>query len=63
MHFNPASYHSAGLLQFVNGGIISTLIDSHCVCIAIAKGYQLQRRPIGSGEAVESKYPASGLSR
>lgn len=51
-HFTPASHHSAGPLHFLNGGIISTLIDCHCVCTAIAKGYQLQRRPIGSGDAV-----------
>ncbi|MEI8599212.1 PaaI family thioesterase [Vibrio sp. M60_M31a] len=43
---------AAGPTQFLNGGIISTVIDCHCICTAIAKGYQLQGREIGSGEAV-----------
>ncbi len=50
--FIPSSYHSAGPTQFLNGGIISTIIDCHCICTAIAKGYQLQGQEIGAGEAV-----------
>lgn len=50
--FVPSSHHCAGPTQFLNGGIISTIIDCHCICTAIAKGYQLQGQEIGSGEAV-----------
>lgn len=50
--FVPAPHHSAGPTQFLNGGIISTIIDCHCICTAIAKGYQQLNREIGSGEAV-----------
>lgn len=50
--FIPSAHHCAGPTQFLNGGIISTVIDCHCICTAIAKGYQLQGREIGSGEAV-----------
>ncbi|MGB1320497.1 MAG: PaaI family thioesterase [Vibrio gallaecicus] len=50
--FMPSSHHSAGPLHFLNGGIISTIIDCHCVCTAIAKGYQLAGRSIGEGETI-----------
>ncbi|GLT19179.1 thioesterase [Vibrio zhanjiangensis] len=50
--FNPLPHHSAGPLHFLNGGIISTIIDCHCVCTAIAKGYLMRDREIGVGEAV-----------
>ena len=30
--FTPLPHHSAGPLHFLNGGIISTIIDCHCVC-------------------------------
>ncbi|NRF61170.1 PaaI family thioesterase [Vibrio coralliilyticus] len=50
--FTPSAHHSAGPLHFLNGGIISTIIDCHCVCTAIAKGYYMQGREIGSGEAI-----------
>lgn len=50
--FIPSAHQSAGPLHFLNGGIISTLMDCHCICTAIAKAYQLQRRPIGTGEAL-----------
>ncbi|MCG9681956.1 PaaI family thioesterase [Vibrio sp. Isolate23] len=50
--FTPLPHHSAGPLHFLNGGIISTIIDCHCVCTAIAKGYKMQDREIGSGETI-----------
>ncbi|MBU2896743.1 PaaI family thioesterase [Vibrio hepatarius] len=50
--FTPQPHHSAGPLHFLNGGIISTIIDCHCVCTAIAKGYQMRSREIGMGETV-----------
>ncbi|GAA5644979.1 PaaI family thioesterase [Vibrio proteolyticus] len=50
--FVPSPHHCAGPVQFLNGGIISTIIDCHCICTAIAKGYQLQEREIGTGETI-----------
>ncbi|NOH72217.1 PaaI family thioesterase [Vibrio pectenicida] len=50
--FTPLQHHSAGPLHFLNGGIISTIIDCHCVCTAIAKGYKMRSRNIGIGETV-----------
>lgn len=50
--FVPLPHQCAGPTQFLNGGVISTIIDCHCICTAIAKGYQLQGREIGTGEAV-----------
>jgi acyl-coenzyme A thioesterase PaaI-like protein len=44
----PEPHHSAGPPQFLNGGIIATLIDCHSVCTAIANAYRLENRPIGS---------------
>jgi hypothetical protein len=35
-------------MHFVNGGIVSTLIDCHCVCTATAAAYLWEGRPIGS---------------
>lgn len=50
--FMPSSHHCAGPTQFLNGGVISTVIDCHCICTAIAKGYQLNRQEIGTGEPI-----------
>ena len=45
--FRPASHHAAGPPQFLNGGIIATLIDCHGICTAIADVYRQERREIG----------------
>ncbi|MGF1753548.1 PaaI family thioesterase [Vibrio makurazakiensis] len=50
--FMPSPQHCAGPTHFLNGGVISTIIDCHCVCTAIAKGYQLAEREIGQGDLV-----------
>lgn len=50
--FVPAQHHCAGPTQILNGGIISTIIDCHCVCTAIAKAYDLENRAIGTGEPI-----------
>ena len=34
--WNPSPYHKAGPDQYLNGGIISTIIDCHGICSAIA---------------------------
>lgn len=47
-HFTPQPYHCAGPKHFVNGGILATLIDCHCVCTAAAAAYRDAGREIGS---------------
>jgi acyl-coenzyme A thioesterase PaaI-like protein len=46
--FTPETYHCAGPTHFVNGGVIATLIDCHCVCTAAAAAYRDAGRDIGS---------------
>ena len=46
--YRPEPHQSAGPPQFLNGGIIATLIDCHSVCTAIAHAYRAEGRPIGS---------------
>lgn len=46
--FTPEPYHCAGPKHFVNGGIIATIIDCHCVCTAAATAYRDAGREIGS---------------
>ena len=46
--YRPEAYHSAGPDHFLNGGIIATLIDCHCVCTAVAWYYREENREIGS---------------
>jgi len=48
----PEAHHCSGPLAYVNGGILSTLLDCHCICTAIAEGYRLENREIGSGEPI-----------
>lgn len=50
--FTPAAHHCAGPESVLNGGIISTIIDCHCVCSAMAKAYQLAGRDIKDGERI-----------
>jgi acyl-coenzyme A thioesterase PaaI-like protein len=46
--FTPEPYHCAGPTHFVNGGILATVIDCHCVCTAAAAAYRDKGREIGS---------------
>ena len=46
--FTPRAHHCAGPTHFVNGGIIATIIDCHCVCTAAAAAYRDAAREIGS---------------
>lgn len=46
--FVPAPQHCAGPRHFVNGGIIGTLIDCHCICTATAAAYYRLGLPIGT---------------
>jgi acyl-coenzyme A thioesterase PaaI-like protein len=50
--FRPRPCHAAGPPQFVNGGIIATVIDCHSVCTAIADAYRREDRDIGSGPTI-----------
>jgi len=47
-HYQPEPHHTAGPTQILNGGIIATLIDCHCICTAIADSYRREGREIGS---------------
>jgi acyl-coenzyme A thioesterase PaaI-like protein len=55
--FTPAPHHCSAPLHFVNGGIIATLIDCHCICTAMAAAYFEERRDVGSDPA---RYFATG---
>ena len=46
--YQPQPHHIAGPWQFINGGIIATLIDCHCICTSIADAYHREGRQIGS---------------
>lgn len=46
--FTPKPYHCAGPTHFVNGGILATVIDCHCICTAAAAAYRDRGREIGS---------------
>jgi acyl-coenzyme A thioesterase PaaI-like protein len=40
----PLPWHAAGPEHILNGGIIATIIDCHCVCTAIANHYREEGR-------------------
>ena len=46
--WRPKEYHRAGPAHVLNGGIIASIIDCHCVCAAIAAAYRAEGRPIHS---------------
>ena len=46
--FTPEPHHCAGPTHFVNGGILATLVDCHCICTAAAMAYRDADREIGS---------------
>jgi acyl-coenzyme A thioesterase PaaI-like protein len=50
--FVPTPAHCAGPPQFLNGGIIATIVDCHSVCTAIAAAYRTEDRPIGSAPLI-----------
>ena len=50
--FVPDDHHNAGPAHILNGGIIATLIDCHCVCTAIADAYRREGRDVGSGDPI-----------
>jgi acyl-coenzyme A thioesterase PaaI-like protein len=50
--FMPQPHHCAAPTHFVNGGILATLIDCHCVCTCVAAAYFRARRPLGSAPGI-----------
>lgn len=46
--FMPRAFHTAGPKQFLNGGIIATIVDCHCICTAMADSYRTENRAIGT---------------
>ena len=46
--FTPQPFHTAAAAHVVNGGILASLIDCHCICTAIAAGYKSEGREITS---------------
>src|SRR5712692_7726674 len=46
--WHPGPSHAAGPPHLLNGGIIATIIDCHCVCTAIAAAYRQESRPVGT---------------
>lgn len=57
--FSPQPHHCAGPTHFVNGGILATIVDCHCICTAIAAAYHDAGRPVG--EAPYFHYATSRL--
>jgi acyl-coenzyme A thioesterase PaaI-like protein len=46
--YAPQPHHCAAPTHVVNGGILATLVDCHCICTATAAAYRDAGRPIGS---------------
>jgi acyl-coenzyme A thioesterase PaaI-like protein len=46
--FQPSNDFMAGPPDVLNGGIIATVIDCHCVCTAIAHAYRVAGLELGS---------------
>ncbi len=50
--WQPQAQYMAGPEHVLNGGIISTLLDCHGVCTAVADGYRQEGRAVGEGEII-----------
>ena len=46
--FTPEPHHCAGPKHFVNGGILATIVDCHCICTAAGWAYRDEGREIGT---------------
>lgn len=42
------SHHCGGTRENLNGGVIASLIDCHCLNLAIAQAYRAEQRQIGT---------------
>lgn len=50
--YMPQAHQCAGPPQYVNGGVIATVIDCHSICTAMAKAYAMAGREIGEGKQI-----------
>lgn len=50
--WQAAPHHCGGKPDYVNGGIIASLIDCHSLNLAIAHAYRAEQRPIGSAPRI-----------
>lgn len=50
--WQPSNYHAAGPQHILNGGIIATVIDCHCICTAIAAAYRAEGRAMNTEPAI-----------
>jgi acyl-coenzyme A thioesterase PaaI-like protein len=50
--FTPSRHHSAGPRHYLNGGIIATVMDCHCVSTATANAYRTENRGVGSAPEI-----------
>ncbi len=50
--FQPQAHHAAWPTHVLNGGVISTIIDCHAICTAIAAAYRAEGREVGEGDLI-----------
>jgi acyl-coenzyme A thioesterase PaaI-like protein len=50
--WTPGPMFMAGPTHILYGGTIASLIDCHCVCTAIARGYETEGRGVGEGDPI-----------
>lgn len=50
--FHPEPHMTAGPPQFLNGGVIATIVDCHSICTAVADAYRREGRNIDEGELI-----------
>jgi acyl-coenzyme A thioesterase PaaI-like protein len=58
--YDPEPHQMAGPTHVLNGGIIATVVDCHCVCTAIADAYRREGRE--PGDAPDIWYATGTLS-
>ncbi len=58
-HYTPGPAFMAGPTHVVNGGLLATLVDCHCVCSAIADAYRAEGR--APGETPQLWYATASL--
>jgi len=50
--WQPKKEHAAGPRHILNGGIIATIIDCHCICTAIAAAYRAEGRSMDTEPSI-----------
>ena len=46
--WQPKEYYMAGPTHILNGGVIASIIDCHCICTAIVAAYRAENRATNS---------------